>query len=85
MGGTQNNLGTTLTTLGEREAGTGRLEEAVQAYREALKEYTRERIPFQWALTPAHLGNALATLGEQKKDITLICEALTNHTTSWES
>jgi tetratricopeptide (TPR) repeat protein len=37
---TQNNLGTALSELGERESGTGRLEEAVAAYREALKEYT---------------------------------------------
>ncbi len=33
---TQNNLGTALQALGERESGTARLEEAVAAYREAL-------------------------------------------------
>ena len=43
--GTQNNLGTALETLGERESGTARLEEAVAAYRAALQEYTRERVP----------------------------------------
>ena len=35
---TQNNLGTALQTLGERESGTERLDEAVAAVREALKE-----------------------------------------------
>jgi len=35
---TQNNLGNTLRRLGERESGTTKLEEAVAAYREALKE-----------------------------------------------
>ena len=35
---TQNNLGNALSTLGERESGTARLEEAVAAYRAALKE-----------------------------------------------
>ena len=30
---TQNNLGTALSRLGERESGTARLEEAVAAYR----------------------------------------------------
>src|SRR5262249_25066632 len=39
---TQNNLGVALSSLGERESGTARLEEAVAAYREALKERTRE-------------------------------------------
>ena len=34
--GTQNNLGLALSTLGERESGTARLEEAIAAYRAAL-------------------------------------------------
>ena len=33
--------------LGERESGTARLEEAVAAFRAALEEYTRERVPLQ--------------------------------------
>ena len=33
---TQNNRGTALRDLGERESGTARLEEAVAAYRVAL-------------------------------------------------
>jgi hypothetical protein len=35
---TQNNLGVALAALGGRESGTARLDEAVTAYREALKE-----------------------------------------------
>lgn len=38
-----------LFRLGERESGTDKLEEAVAAYREALKENTRERVPLEWA------------------------------------
>ena len=56
---TQNNLGNALFRLGERESGTARLEEAVAAYREALKEYARERVPLDWATTQNNLGNAL--------------------------
>jgi hypothetical protein len=44
-------LGTALGTLGERESGTGKLEEAVAAYCEALKELTRDRVPLDWART----------------------------------
>ncbi|MGA7385759.1 MAG: hypothetical protein WBW81_14020 [Methylocella sp.] len=40
---TQVKLGNALETLGEREGGTARLEEAVAAFREALKENTRAR------------------------------------------
>jgi hypothetical protein len=43
------NLGTALRTLGSQESGTARLEEAVTAYRAALEEMTRERVPLQWA------------------------------------
>ena len=52
--------------LGERESGTARLEEAVAAYREALKEWTRERVPLEWATTQNNLGNALRALGERE-------------------
>jgi tetratricopeptide (TPR) repeat protein len=63
---TQNNLGTALSMLGERESGTARQEEAVAAYRDALQEYTRERVPLQWAMTQNNLGNALKKLGERE-------------------
>jgi tetratricopeptide (TPR) repeat protein len=56
---TQNNLGNALSTLGARESGTARLEEAVAAYRAALAEYTRERVPLDWAMTQNNLGTAL--------------------------
>jgi hypothetical protein len=40
---TQSNLGNALSSLGERESGTTRLEQAVTAYRAVLQEGTRER------------------------------------------
>jgi len=49
---TQMNLGGALARLGERESGTARLEEAVAAYREALQENTRARVPLAWAMDP---------------------------------
>jgi tetratricopeptide (TPR) repeat protein len=64
----QNNLGNALATLGERESGTTKLQEAVAAYREALKEFTRERLPLRWAMTQNNLGAALGTLGERESD-----------------
>jgi len=63
---TQDNLGTALRTLGERESGTKRLGGSVAAYREAIREGTRERVPLQWATTQDNLGNALRTLGERE-------------------
>jgi hypothetical protein len=42
---TQVNLGGALHALGERESGTANLEAAVAAYRAALEEQTRARVP----------------------------------------
>ena len=73
---TQNNLGSALKTLGEREGGTARLEEAVAGYRAALEEQMRERVPLNWAMTHNNLGNALATLGEHESGTARLEEAV---------
>ena len=61
---------------GERESGTARLEEAVAAYRAALEERTRERVPLDWAMTQNNLGNALRTLGERESGTARLEEAV---------
>jgi tetratricopeptide (TPR) repeat protein len=63
---TQNNPGTALTTLGERESGTAHLAAAVAAYQAALEERTRARVPLDWAMTQNNLGTALEKLGERE-------------------
>ena len=73
---TQNNLGNALSSLGERESGTARLEEAVAAYRAALTERTRERVPLDWAATQNNLGNALSNLGERESGTARLEEAV---------
>jgi tetratricopeptide (TPR) repeat protein len=77
---TQNNLGNALLSLGERESGTARLEAAVAAYHEALKERTRERVPLDWAMTQHNLGAALAILGQRESGTARLEEAVAaNH------
>ena len=71
-----NNLGNALAALGERESGTARLEEAVTAYRDALEEWTRERVPLDWAMTQ-NLGAALNRLGERESGTARLDEAVT--------
>ena len=73
---TQNNLGIALSALGERESGTAKLEEAVAAFREALKEWTRERVPLDWAMTQNNLGIALCRLGERESGTAKLEEAV---------
>jgi hypothetical protein len=65
---TQNNLGNALRLLGERESGTARLEEAVAAYREALKEKTRERVPLDWARSTGNQGVTFMLLAGRRRD-----------------
>jgi tetratricopeptide (TPR) repeat protein len=72
----QHNLGIALRALGAREGGTERLEEAVAAYSDALKERTRERVPLDWAMTQNNLGNALWTLGERESSAERLEEAV---------
>ncbi len=76
VGYDQTNLGTALWTLGQRESGTARLEEAVVAYRAALEEMTRERVPLDWAVTQMNLGNALSTLGQRESGTARLEEAV---------
>jgi tetratricopeptide (TPR) repeat protein len=61
-----NDLGTALATLGEREAGTTRLEQAVAAFRAALTERRQDRAPLDWAMTQNNLGAAVQTLGARE-------------------
>ena len=59
------NLGTALSqSRGARGQRARYSEEAVAAFREALKEWTRERVPLDWAMTQNNLGDALERLGE---------------------
>src|SRR5208283_3810286 len=41
-----------------------------------LKEWTRERVPLDWARTQMNLGNALATLGERESGTGKLEEAV---------
>jgi hypothetical protein len=52
----QSNLASALPKLGEREHGTKKLEEAVAAYRQALRQFTRDRAPLQWAMSKSNLS-----------------------------
>jgi hypothetical protein len=60
-----NMLGIALQTIGGRESGTARLDEAVAAYRAALEERSRDRVPLDGAFSQHTLANALATLAER--------------------
>jgi hypothetical protein len=50
--------------------------EVVAAYRDALKETTRERVPLDWAMTQNNLGNALRALGERESGTARLEEAV---------
>ena len=64
---TQNNLGHGAF----KGSASGRAErrgsrQAVEAYRAALEEFNRERVPLEWATTQIDLGIALEMLGERE-------------------
>jgi tetratricopeptide (TPR) repeat protein len=63
---TRSALANALLTLGGQSGLNKPLEDAVAVYEEALKEWTRERVPLDWAMTQNNMGAALATLGERE-------------------
>jgi len=68
--------------LGARETGKKGAEwlrAAIVAHREALKERTCKRLPYDWAMTQNNLGNALRTLGAREKGPANLKEALASY------
>ena len=73
---TQNNLGIALRALRQRQDDLALLEASVTACRNALEEYTRERVPLEWALVQNNLGNALLELGERENSTARLNHAI---------
>ena len=62
--------------LGQREIGAEHLLEAVVVVRDALKEWTRERVPLEWAKAQNNLGSALGVLGQRETGTGRLREAV---------
>ena len=75
-GAALNDLAISLRTLGERDSDTVRLEQAVEAYQQALEERTQARVPMDWAMTQNNLGNVLQRLGERDSDTNRLEQAV---------
>jgi exonuclease VII small subunit len=60
------------------------LEEAVEVYRAALEEYTRERVPLDWALIQNNLGTALQTLGARESGTARLEEAIAAYRNAYD-
>ena len=73
---TQNNLGNALEVLGERESGTKRLEEAVEAFARRCRRGPASGCRCEWATTQKNLGTALARLGERESGTKRLEEAV---------
>ena len=78
-------LGLALQTLGERETGAARLEQAVKAYEAALEERTREREPIGFAVTQMELSQALLLLGERTRSTELILKGRRAASDAWDT
>jgi len=53
----------------------------VAAYRAALEEWSRERVPLDWAATQNNLGTALLALGQRESGTARLEEAIS----SWDA
>lgn len=70
-----NDLGRADVVLAERATGTHHLEEAIAAFRGALGERSRDRVPMDWAATQNNLGLSLKMLGTRQKSTARLEEA----------
>lgn len=69
-------LANSLGILGDESGDRQPLDEAVQAYREALKEFPRETAPLKWAEVQNNLGVVLLMLGERDSGTKYLEEAV---------
>ena len=60
----QNNLGNAYQTLAEVENTADNCHKAIAAYDEALRVYTLDRFPMDYAVTQNNLGGVYPTLAE---------------------
>ena len=72
-------LGDALQRLGEQAGTNEPLRQAVDAYREALQELTRERDALGWVRAQNGLGRALTVLGQREGDRVLLEQAIAAH------
>jgi tetratricopeptide (TPR) repeat protein len=63
-------------TRGKEKGPSGALVLAISAYRESLKELSRDRFPFEWAARQADLGVVLQDLGERESGTLNLEEAV---------
>jgi tetratricopeptide (TPR) repeat protein len=62
--------------IGEQGGSSDALQKSIAAYRLALKEYTRENAPLEWARTQHYLGYALRKQGERESGTECLLEAV---------
>ena len=72
----QHALGLVLGVVGEQGGDKQALIDATMAFRAALKEWTRQRVPLQWAMAQNNLGTALMRLGERESGSERLMEAV---------
>ncbi len=63
---TQNNLGNALSSLGERESGTARLEAAVAAHKDALSIFEAAEAAYYASVAKNNLERVQALLAERQ-------------------
>jgi tetratricopeptide (TPR) repeat protein len=72
----QGSLGSAWQTVGLQTGQALALQNSITAYREALKELTRERVPLDWAAIQNNLGGALRVLGVRENGTARLEEAV---------
>ena len=76
LAGVEFSLANALALADEQSRNNELLAEGITHYHKVLEQWTRERVPLDWAKTQNYLGNALETLGERESGTGKLEEAV---------
>lgn len=72
----RNDMAVVHQAMGEGEAGTANLDEAIKLFRKSLVIFEREKDDTNWAAAQNNIGNSLIVLGERASDPSRLREAV---------
>ena len=72
----QNNLANALSYLGQFDTGTDKMREALAVYQEVEKEWTRERVPLDWAMVQHNLGDILLEMARRESGTESVTQSI---------
>jgi tetratricopeptide (TPR) repeat protein len=76
LGAVLNDIGNGFFALGKLERRNDKLKKAYEAYETTLEQWTRDRVPLNWAGTKNNIGNTMLEIGRRTGEASFLSKAL---------